>query len=290
MERALSFEKTTGEFFLLVKDLLRRYYKPDSSQGYQKYQARELKLMDEFFKLKEEIHNALCDSIDTRTVMEKITKLVAIGNAYINEKVGISKFIFLKNEKLQSWPIFKSIPMISDATSGIGSSNLETTVMPYLTALAEFRERVREIAKDQKVIKILEECDRLRDEVLPELGVRLEDRTMQTCVKLVDRETLMREAEQKKAAEAQRIAEKEQKARERAEKEAAKNALKNVSPQEMFKTGDEAKKYSNWDGQGIPTHMADGQEVSKGMRKKLEKLWETRRKDFDKAQSNGAAS
>ena len=29
---------------------------------------------------------------------------------------------------------------------------------------------------------------------------------MQTCVKLVDRETLMREAEQKKAAEAQRIA------------------------------------------------------------------------------------
>lgn len=55
--------------------------------------------------------------------------------------------------------------------------------------------------------------------------------------------------------------EKEQKARERAEKEAAKNALKNVSPQEMFKTGDEAKKYSNWDGQGIPTHMADGQEV-----------------------------
>lgn len=30
-------------------------------------------------------------------------------------------------------------------------------------------------------------------------------------------------------------------------------------------------------------------QISKGMRKKLEKQWETRRKDFDKAQSNGAA-
>lgn len=38
--------------------------------------------------------------------------------------------------------------------------------------------------------------------MLPELGVRLEDRTNATCVKLVDRETLMREQEMKKAAEA----------------------------------------------------------------------------------------
>ncbi len=47
----------------------------------------------------------------------------------------------------------------------------------------------------------LQECDRLRDEILPELGVRLEDRSAQTCVKLVDRETIKREQEQKKAVE-----------------------------------------------------------------------------------------
>lgn len=46
------------------------------------------------------------------------------------------------------------------------------------------------------------ECDRLRDEVLPELGVRLEDRSAQTCVKLVDRETLLREQQQKRVIEA----------------------------------------------------------------------------------------
>lgn len=48
----------------------------------------------------------------------------------------------------------------------------------------------------------LQECDRLRDKVLPELGVRLEDRTSQTCVKLVDKETLLREKQQKRAVEA----------------------------------------------------------------------------------------
>lgn len=52
----------------------------------------------------------------------------------------------------------------------------------------------------------LQECDRLRDDVLPELGVRLEDRLNQTLVKLVDKETLLREREQKKAVEAAKLA------------------------------------------------------------------------------------
>lgn len=34
------------------------------------------------------------------------------------------------------------------------------------------------------------------------MGVRLEDRSAETCIKLVDRETLLREQEQKKAIEA----------------------------------------------------------------------------------------
>ena len=41
-------------------------------------------------------------------------------------------------------------------------------------------------------------CDRLRDDVLPDLGVRLEDKEGQPpVIKLVDRETLLREREEK---------------------------------------------------------------------------------------------
>lgn len=40
-------------------------------------------------------------------------------------------------------------------------------------------------------------CDNLRDNVLPELGVLIEDLADRTVVKLCDKETLLKEREQK---------------------------------------------------------------------------------------------
>lgn len=48
--------------------------------------------------------------------------------------------------------------------------------MPYLTIMAEFRDNVRNNARVLKATEILTECDRVRDEILPNVGVRLEDR------------------------------------------------------------------------------------------------------------------
>lgn len=44
---------------------------------------------------------------------------------------------------------------------------------------------------------ILKLCDELRDDVLPSLGVRLEDGISPPTIKLVDRDTLMKEREEK---------------------------------------------------------------------------------------------
>ena len=52
---------------------------------------------------------------------------------------------------------------------------VEQTLMPYLTVMAEFRENIRGLARTLKATEILKECDRLRDETLPNIGVRLED-------------------------------------------------------------------------------------------------------------------
>lgn len=41
--------------------------------------------------------------------------------------------------------------------------------------MAEFRSDVRKSAKELKANEILKLCDALRDDILPELGVRLED-------------------------------------------------------------------------------------------------------------------
>ncbi len=50
--------------------------------------------------------------------------------------------------------------------------------MPYLSSLATFRDAVRKEARSLKATNILAECDKLRDDVLPELGVRLEDKVI----------------------------------------------------------------------------------------------------------------
>jgi len=53
--------------------------------------------------------------------------------------------------------------------------------MPYLSAMATFRDAVRKEARSLKATNILSECDKLRDDVLPELGVRLEDKVKINC-------------------------------------------------------------------------------------------------------------
>lgn len=59
-----------------------------------------------------------------------------------------------------------------------------------------------------------------------------------------------------------------------------KEAAKRISPAKMFKQGEEAGKYSKYDENGIPTHLANGEEISKKQRKKLEKLYETQQKNY----------
>ena len=70
--------------------------------------------------------------------------------------------------------------------------------MPYLSAFATFRDEVRSVAREQRVTPILSLCDAVRDDVLPNLGVRLEDHEgADASIKLVDRDTLMKEREEK---------------------------------------------------------------------------------------------
>ena len=90
MDRALQFERITKEFFLLVKDIARKKKATSSDEStlLLKYGDLELEVFNKFSTLKSEIHAALCDSIDTRTVVEKIRTMINIGNEYINKTVS----------------------------------------------------------------------------------------------------------------------------------------------------------------------------------------------------------
>lgn len=53
--------------------------------------------------------------------------------------------------------------------------NTEEVVMPFLDCVADFRKAIRKNAAVKKDVESLRLCDELRDDVLPYLGVRMED-------------------------------------------------------------------------------------------------------------------
>ncbi|XP_075423775.1 cysteine--tRNA ligase, cytoplasmic isoform X3 [Ascaphus truei] len=285
MESAVQYEKFLSEFFLNVKDILRA--PTDITGQFVKWEAQEIELNNCFYDKKAAVHEALCDNIDTRTVMEEMRSLVGQCNSYVASKKTAKQApnrILLKSVSsylTDMLKIFGAIEGEEPIGFPVGGSaqniNLEATVMPYLQVLSQFREGVRQIARENKVIEVLQLSDALRDDILPELGVRLEDHEgLPTVVKLVDKETLLKEKEEKKKVEEEKRQKKEDAARKKQEQEAAKLAKMKICPSEMFKP--ETDKYSKFDESGFPTHDVEGKELSKGQAKKLRKLYEAQEK------------
>nr|XP_054517879.1 cysteine--tRNA ligase, cytoplasmic isoform X13 [Pan troglodytes] len=234
MESALQYEKFLNEFFLNVKDILRAPV--DITGQFEKWGEEEAELNKNFYDKKTAIHKALCDNVDTRTVMEEMRALVSQCNLYMAARKAMRKRpnqALLENIAMYLTHMLKIFGAVEEDSSlgfpvgGPGTSlSLEATVMPYLQVLSEFREGVRKIAREQKVPEILQLSDALRDDILPELGVRFEDHEgLPTVVKLVDRNTLLKEREEKRRA--------------------AKLAKMKIPPSEMFLS--ETDKYSKFD-------------------------------------------
>ncbi|NP_001080786.1 cysteine--tRNA ligase, cytoplasmic [Xenopus laevis] len=285
MESAVQYEKFMNEFFLNVKDLLRA--PTDITGQFVKWEVLEIELNNCFYSKKAAIHEALCDNIDTRTVMEEMRSLVSQCNSYIASKKVAKQFpnrMLLRSissyltSMLKVFGAIEGEEVIGFPIGGSENSmNLESTVMPYLQVLSQFREGVRQIARQHKVTEVLQLSDLLRDDILPELGVRLEDHEgLPTVVKLVDRETLLKEKEEKRKAEEEKQRKKEEAARKKQQQEAAKLEKMKISPSQMFTL--ETDKYSQFDESGFPTHDTEGKELSKGQTKKLRKLFEVQEK------------
>uniref|UniRef100_A0A673K6H2 Cysteine--tRNA ligase, cytoplasmic n=1 Tax=Sinocyclocheilus rhinocerous TaxID=307959 RepID=A0A673K6H2_9TELE len=286
MESAIQYERFINEFFLNVKDILRS--PTDITGQFEKWEAEEIELNKSFYVKKTSVHEALCDNIDTRSALEEMRALVGQSNTYMAarrsaklppNRMLLQSIALYLTDMLKTFGAIEGSEPIGFPVGGNGQ-NLESTVMPYLSVLSDFREDVRKIAREKKVTELLRLCDELRDDTLPELGVRLEDRDgLPTSVKLVDKETLLKEREEKKKMEDEKKKKKEEAARKKQEQEMAKLAKMKVKPSEMFRS--ETDKYSNFDETGFPTHDAEGKELSKGLAKKLRKLYEAQEKLYN---------
>nr|CAG4643781.1 EOG090X02DZ [Lepidurus arcticus] len=181
MEIAIQYEKFLNEFFLTVKDIVRSG--PSSGTDvFQKWSQGDLDMNQTFSDIQARVHASLCDNVDTRACLDAIRELVSACNIYVRKSTP--NRLLMKNVSLYITKLFRIFGTLDDdetigfsATShGNSGASSEELVLPYLRALATFRDEVRLSARNLKATPILEACDKLRDEILPNLGVRLEDR------------------------------------------------------------------------------------------------------------------
>ena len=120
---------------------------------------------------------------------------------------------------------------------------------------------------------ILTICDRTRDVDLWDVDIYLEDRENEPAlVRLVTRE--LRAARQEKEERERQ----KQLAKEKRDKDAAARLEKGrMNHLEMYKTEDMKREFSAWDGQGVPTKDARGEDLTKSKLKKLKKDWEAQK-------------
>jgi cysteinyl-tRNA synthetase len=109
--------------------------------------------------------------------------------------------------------------------------------------------------------------DELRDDILPYLGIRLEDKAkgQPSIWKLEDPEVLLKEKQKKIDDKLKAVAEKEARRLLELKK-------KSTTAQEWFKVFF-SDKYSQFDSEGLPSHDIKGKELIDSIKNKLKKEW-----------------
>jgi len=302
MDHAITTEKLFVEFFHNVKANLRRFASLTSQE--QKWEDEEYLLQGDVATCKIRVDESLRDDFDTPTALAALADLVKATNIYIESKAkkgGVTNSLVLRNSAVYITKIFKVFGLVSSISDGeIGfdaganasdanGASKEEILEPILDALMTFRSNVRNMARNQNIKGVLDQCDTFRDDSLPPLGIRLEDKSaaggvQQSVWKLDNPETLMKERQLKEQEKIRKQEEKEARSREEKEQE-----LKNsIPPIEFMKSllledGVTPKyKSETFDDEGIPTHFYNGEELSKNDKKRAVKEFKSQKTKFDK--------
>jgi cysteinyl-tRNA synthetase len=299
MSHTLVMEKLFVEFFHNVKAVLRETSTMGDSQ---KLNEASLIVQAAVMATKRKVDAALRDDFDTPTSLHALADLVRSTNLHLESGQLVS--LVIRNAAVFITSMFRVFGLIPDGSTEIGfpmsvdggaGGDGEEALTPVLNALMDFRASVRDKAKNKDVGGVLQECDSFRDDALPTLGIRLEDKAGGKSVwKLADPADLAREKEQKEAELARRAAEQAAQAAERA----AKEALAKLPPidfmKQLFLSDDTATtttpttttttpKYSRFDDTtGLPTHAHDGEALNKNQSKKAKKEFDAQQKKYDK--------
>ena len=290
IDDARSKETTLRSFFREVEALVRDDYLKQEV-GWRMDDA-DHKLAEAYLSARQIVHESLLDNFNTKDAMAALLKVINEANAYLRTPNVRPSTLTLQAIAVYISQILKVFGVIDGADDfgfGSGADGKGDTVdgsgsESYIGAMVNFRESVRnaalEAAKggDAKaaIQSILQICDGLRDNVLPALGVRLEDRPAGTMWNLEDPTVMLREIADKSAKEKEiQIGklEKQLIARGR-ELDKVKNSM--VKPQDLFRTDE----FKEWDEDGAPITLVSGDALGGGQVKKKKKAIEKQAKAY----------
>ena len=228
-----------------------------------------------FIKTKKEIHQFFCDNFNTPGVVSNLLELIKKTYEYQDKSAskktlkihlvyGVAKYIsdILKCLGLVYNTEFVDYFKLNESDGG---KNAEEILTPFINVITEFRGEIKDtciINKDVK--KVLTICDKLRDDVLPILGVRIEDKGKgeKSVWKFFDKEEYLKEKEKEKELKENKKKQKESEAKER--------ELKlSLTAKEYYAM--QTDKYSEFDSNGVPTKNAKGNALSQEQYNKLKK-------------------
>ncbi|KAI3389179.1 hypothetical protein SNEBB_009733 [Seison nebaliae] len=298
MLMAIEYEKSFQELFDRSIDIFRQNNHEklliDGCDGLfpgykmKKLNKIELNLMKEFEELSSETDQFLCDNFNTRNILLSFKNQLNSINRYLGSTIDNEIDFFLLYKFVVYFTQIFNIFGLNDRKIKIGFSSSKSTeqsstsdcMYPTAFALGKFRESIRNIAKKNQE-ELLKECDLLRDDVLPSLGIVLEDKSLTTgssfVIKLKDPEEILKENEAKKQAEI------EKKLAQIKLKE-EKDKQNSVNPKTMFLSMTD--KYSEFDENGLPSKLVNGEKISESQLKKLKKQQNLQLKRFEKFQSS----
>ena len=126
---------------------------------------------------------ALCDSFDTSTAVNELATLVSATNIYLQKEgvklplvLQVSRYVF---DILKSFGVYEAgdLPsVLGNAESGnTASESVEDAITPVMNALSNFRDQIKRRANEGPKT-MFQLSDEIRDDVLPLLGIKLEDR------------------------------------------------------------------------------------------------------------------
>ena len=210
-------------------------------------------------------HDALCNNIATPVVIDNVSLLIKNMNIYMKRAPNVVKTTLLLNHHRY---IFDTLGLFGlDYIKETSQTGGEERLNAVIDSIAEFRDQVIVAAALKEPKALFDITDRLRDEILPNHGIMIEDagKGKASTWKMQDKESLLKEIASKKAEQLKIKEEKEKKAKE------LENKIKR-EPREIFADEDYKKfNIAQYDDKGIPTHNNKGEEFPAKVKALFEK-------------------